>query len=200
MENEVLTRDDMVELLGTRPFKEKFTYEEFVAGTGSEEEKVLGLSDIDVSKETSSGPKETSSGPKEETESVGKTGSEANQSPPSTSQDDSKDSQDTKRYAKLVSCVGLRARVWAGGGGELHTCGSSDDGCRQLAVRCINTVWFLNPLCHPSICSFFVFIIGDVKNNEFKCRVAGGVPTLGFITAPAFTTVLFYSTYSGRIL
>eukprot|EP00123_Amoebidium_parasiticum_P016945 comp23653_c0_seq1/m.40389 comp23653_c0_seq1/g.40389 ORF comp23653_c0_seq1/g.40389 comp23653_c0_seq1/m.40389 type:complete len:794 (-) comp23653_c0_seq1:68-2449(-) len=38
MEKEVLTRPDMLELLGPRPFAEKFTYEEIVAGTGSEEE------------------------------------------------------------------------------------------------------------------------------------------------------------------
>jgi len=38
LQQEVLSRDDMIELLGPRPFKEKSTYEEFVAGTGSEEE------------------------------------------------------------------------------------------------------------------------------------------------------------------
>ena len=38
LEKEVLSRDDMIELLGPRPFIEKSTYEEFVAGTGSEEE------------------------------------------------------------------------------------------------------------------------------------------------------------------
>jgi hypothetical protein len=38
LEKEVLSRDDMIELLGPRPFAEKSTYEEFVAGTGSEEE------------------------------------------------------------------------------------------------------------------------------------------------------------------
>ncbi|KXJ24312.1 AFG3-like protein 2 [Exaiptasia diaphana] len=38
LEKEVLNREDMIDLLGPRPFKEKSTYEEFVAGTGGETE------------------------------------------------------------------------------------------------------------------------------------------------------------------
>lgn len=34
LEREVLSRDDMIELVGKRPFPEKTTYEEFVEGTG----------------------------------------------------------------------------------------------------------------------------------------------------------------------
>merc|ERR1719290_555534 len=49
LEKEVLNRDDMIDLLGKRPFAEKSTYEEFVAGTGSEEENLElpdGLKDL----------------------------------------------------------------------------------------------------------------------------------------------------------
>merc|ERR1719495_1767046 len=38
LEKEVLNREDMIDLLGPRPFAEKSTYEEFVEGTGGEEE------------------------------------------------------------------------------------------------------------------------------------------------------------------
>lgn len=40
MEKEVLTKADMVELLGTRPFQEKSSYLEFVEGLGELEEDI----------------------------------------------------------------------------------------------------------------------------------------------------------------
>ena len=38
LQRDILDREDMVELLGKRPFAEKHTYAEFVEGTGSFEE------------------------------------------------------------------------------------------------------------------------------------------------------------------
>jgi len=50
LEKEVLTKEDMVELLGPRPFKEAVTFQEIVAGTGGEKENTempAGLKELD---------------------------------------------------------------------------------------------------------------------------------------------------------